>query len=144
MTLATLPRRAPCFVLVLVALAASGCGEPMFIKVTGRITYRGQPVKSTQLRFLPDNGERPSTGHTNDDGEFTVRYSRHQGGCPPGSYTVFLTYVPSNEEENHTGPPKESPEVRAVIARYGDSKTTPLHFDLTKDGQVLDIALQEQ
>jgi hypothetical protein len=127
---------------VLVALTASGCGDPQFLKVTGRVTYRGQPVPNTQLRFLPDNGERPCTGHTNDDGEFTVRYSKHQGGAPPGGYTVFLTYVPSNEEENHTAPPKASKELQKVIAKYADPKTTPLRFDLNKDGQVLEIALE--
>jgi hypothetical protein len=142
MTLPTIPRRAVLLGALLVALAASGCGGPKFIKVTGRVTYKGEPVPNTQLRFLPDNGERPSTGHTDDDGTFRVRYSRHQDGAPPGKYTVYLTYVPSNEEENHTAPPKASKEMKAVIAKYGDASTTTLHFDLTEDGQVLNIALE--
>jgi hypothetical protein len=141
MTLPTIPRRAVLVGALLAALAASGCGEPKFVKVTGRVTYKGQPVPSTQLRFLPDNGERPSTGLTGDDGNFSLKYSRHQTGAPPGGYTVFLTYIPSNEEENHTAPPKASAELKAVIAKYGDAKTSPLHYEITKDGQVIEINL---
>jgi hypothetical protein len=142
MTLPTIPRRAVAIGALFVALVASGCGGPDFVKVTGRVTHKGQPVPSTQLRFMPDNGERPSTGLTDDDGNFTVRYSHRQAGAPPGSYTVFLTYVPSNEEENHTAPPKASKELKAVIAKYGDPKTSPLHYEITKNGQVLEITLE--
>jgi hypothetical protein len=142
MTLPTIPRRAAVAGALFVALVAGGCGSPDFVKVTGRVTYKGQPVPSTQLRFVPDNGERPSTGLTDDDGHFTVRYSKRQAGTPPGSYTVFLTYIPSNEEENHTAPPKASKELKAVIAKYGDPKTSSLHYELTKDGQVLEINLE--
>jgi hypothetical protein len=142
MTLPTIPRRAAVAGALFVALVASGCGEPKFVKVTGRVTYKGQPVPNTQLRFMPDNGERPSTGLTGDEGNFTVRYSKRQDGCPPGNYTVFLTYIPSNEEENHTAPSKASKELKAVIAKYGDPKTSPLHYEITKDGQVLEINLE--
>ena len=126
----------------LAALLAAGCGGPKFCKVTGRITHKGQPVPSTQVRFMPDNGERPSNGLTDDDGNFILKYSRTQEGAPPGPYTVFLTYVPSNEEENKQIPPKASKELRAVIAKYGDPKTSGLHYEITKSGQHIEIELE--
>jgi len=128
--------------LVIVAPLAAGCGGPKFVKVTGRVTHKGQPVPSTQLRFMPDNGERPSNGLTDDDGNFHLRYSRTQEGAPPGGYTVFLTYVPSNEEENKQIPPKASKELRAVIAKYGDPKTSGLHYEIKKNGQYVEIELK--
>jgi hypothetical protein len=130
-----------CLALLAAPLAA-GCGGPKFLKVTGRVTHKGQPVPSTQLRFMPDNGERPSNGQTDDDGNFTLRYSRTQEGAPPGGYAVFLTYVPSNEEENHQIPPKASKELRAVIAKYGDPKTSGLHYEVNKNGQHIEIELE--
>lgn len=142
MTLQTNRRFAALGLALAVIVAASGCGGPKFLKVTGRVTHKGQPVPNTQLRFMPDNGERPSTGLTGDDGTFTLRYSRNQGGVPPGSYIVFLAYVPSNEEENHTSPSKASKELKAVIAKYGDPKTTPLRYELNEDGQFLEINLE--
>ncbi len=123
-------------------LAAGGCGGPRFLHVTGRVTHKGQPVPSTQVFFLPDNGERRSIGLTDDDGNFTLRYSRSQGGAPPGKYTVYLAYVPSNEEENHTAPPKASKELRAVIARYGEPEKSGLHYELKEDGQFVEIDLK--
>jgi hypothetical protein len=141
MTPRTIRRFAALGLVLAVFFTVSGCGGPKFLKVTGRVTYKGQPVPNTQLRFMPDNNERPSTGLTGDDGSFTLRYSRNQGGAPPGNYTVFLTYVPSNEEENHTAPPKATKELKAVIAKYSDPKTTPLHYELHEDGQFIEISL---
>jgi hypothetical protein len=119
----------------------SGCGGPSYVKVTGRITHKGQPVPSTQVRFVPDTGERPSTGLTDDDGAFTLRSSRTQMGALRGSYVVFLTYVTSNEEENHQIQPKASKELKSVIAKYGDPKTSGLHYDIGADGQFFEINL---
>ena len=55
---------------------------------------------------------------------------------------MFLTYVPSNEEENKQIPPKASKELKAVIARYEDPKKSPLHYEIAKSGQFLEIDLQ--
>jgi hypothetical protein len=124
-----------------IPLAVAGCGGPRFVEVTGRVTHKGQPVPSTQVKFVPDNGERPSTGLTDDEGNFRLRYSRNQSGAPTGAYAVFLSYVPSNEEENHQIPPKANKELKAVIAKYGDVKTSGLHYEITKDGQYVEINL---
>ena len=129
-----------CLAALVLPLAAGGC-TPQFVKVTGRLTHKGQPVPSTQVKFMPDNGERPSNGLTDDDGNFTLRYSRTQAGASPGPCTVILSYVPSNEEETHQIPPKASKELKAVIAKYGDPKTTPLHYELNQDGQFIEINL---
>lgn len=128
--------------LALLPLAGFGCGGPRYVEVTGRVTHNGKPVPSTQVKFVPDNGERPSVGLTDDDGNFRLRYSRTQSGLPPGGYGVFLAYVPSNEEENHQAPPKADKALKAVIARYGDVKTSGLHYEVgTKDGQHIEIEL---
>jgi hypothetical protein len=123
-------------------VALAGCDGPRYVSVTGKVMHKGQPVPNTQVRFVPDNGERPSTGLTDDDGAFTLRSSRTQMGAPLGSYAVFLTYVPSNEEENHQIPPKASKELKAVIAKYGDPKTSGLRYEITKSGQVIEINLE--
>jgi hypothetical protein len=58
-----------------------------------------------------------------------------------GPPTVFLNYVPSNEEESGTIPPKASKELKAVIKKYGDPKTSTLHYEITKSGQFIEIKL---
>jgi hypothetical protein len=122
-------------------VAAGGCGGSGLVSVSGKVTYRGQPVPSTIVTFQPDNGSRPSKGVTDDEGRFTLRYSRQEGGVSRGAHTVFLTYHTSNEEETGQAPPKASKELKAVIARYGDPKTSTLHYEI-KGGQSIDINLE--
>jgi hypothetical protein len=129
----------PALVLV---FALSGCGGPL-VKVTGRLTYKGQPVPSTTLTFTPEEeGKRPSHGVTDDDGNFTLRYSSTEVGALTGKFTVTLRYHMTADEETHTIPPKASKELRAVIQKYSNPSSSPLHYEITKSGQVVDIKLE--
>ncbi len=123
-------------------LAGSGCGGPL-VNATGRVTYKGQPVPSTYVTFQPkEEGQRASTGLTDDDGRFKLSYSRTEPGVLRGQHTVFLTYYVSVDEELRTIPPKASPELKAVIARYGDAKKSPLQHEITTSGQFIEIQLE--
>jgi hypothetical protein len=126
---------------VALLLLAGGCNSRL-VQVSGRVTYKGQPVPSTIITFLPDNGSRPSKGLTDDAGRFTLRYTRDKDGATRGPCTVFLTYHVSNEEELGEARPKASKELKAVIGKYGDPGKSPLHYDITRTGQVIDINLE--
>jgi hypothetical protein len=119
----------------------SGCGGPL-VKVTGRLTYKGQPVPSTLVTFFPDNGSRRSTGLTDDNGHFTLRYSRTEWGVSRGQHAVFVRYDVSAEEETGQIKPKASKELKAIIAKYGDPKTSGLHYEITQDGQYVEVELK--
>lgn len=123
-------------------LAASGCGGPL-VNVTGRVTYKGQPVPSTYAIFQPeDESKRASRGVTDDNGNFMLTYSKSDTGALRGRYTVVLQYHLTTEEELGHTPPKASKELKAVILRYGDPKTSPLHYEIAKNGQVIAIDLE--
>jgi hypothetical protein len=123
-------------------LAATGCGGPL-LKVTGTLTYKGQPIPSTLVTFHPDeDGKRASHGITDDNGHFTLSYSSTEMGALPGKDTVFLKYHMSAAEEMHEIPPKANKEQRAIIAKYGYLTTSPLHYEITENGQVIDIKLE--
>ena len=123
-------------------LAACGCGGSGLVEATGTLTYQGKPVPSTLVTFMPDDGSRRSTGVTDDEGKFTLRFSRTLSGVKPGSHKVFLRYDLSVDEELGRIKPKASPELKAVIARYGDVNTSPLHYEITQNGQHIDIHLK--
>jgi hypothetical protein len=135
-------RTSGCVAVLAVVLVVSGCGGPSLLKVRGRVTYQGKPVPSTQITFAPTDGSRPSKGLTDDDGYFTLKYSRTQMGASRGPCTVYLSYVVSNEEDLHKIPPKASPALKEVIARYGDPKKSPLQYEITKNGQYVEISLE--
>jgi hypothetical protein len=128
--------------LVLVVVAG-GCNRTGRFEVAGRLTCKGKPVPSTYVIFQPDEeGLRASRGLTDDDGHFKLTYSRTETGVVPGRHTVFLKYYVSNDEELHQIPPKASKELKAVIAKYGDPKTSPLHYEIPKDGPFIEIPLE--
>jgi hypothetical protein len=118
-------------------LALAGCGGRL-VKVTGKLTYKSQPVPYTVVKFVPDDGSRPSEGMTDEQGNFTLQYSRTESGAPRGPGTVALEYGLTGEE----GPPKVPKEVQAVIKKYADPKKSDLHYDITKSGQYLEIDLK--
>jgi hypothetical protein len=135
------PNRWPVAALALL-LAAGGCGGRGLVKVTGTLTYKGEPVPSTLVTFQPDDRSRASKGVTDDGGHFTLHYSRQEAGATRRPCTVFLTYVVSNEEIAGTKKPKISKEMKAAIARYGDPKTSTLHYEITTNGQFIPIQLE--
>jgi hypothetical protein len=129
-------------VVAAVLIGSGGCGSGR-VKVTGRVTYKGDPVPSTEVYFQPDDGSRRSHGLTDDEGRFSLRYSTQEDGAPPGRYTVYLKYAPSGAEETHLIAPKASAELRGVIAKFGDVSKSKIHVEVNKNGQVVEIKLDE-
>jgi hypothetical protein len=124
-------------------LFLSGCGGSDLVNVSGRLTYKGQPVPSTYVIFTPaEEGKRPSRGLTDDNGNFTLANSKTETGVLRGAHTVVLQYHASGQEQIHEIPPKASPELKRVIARYGDQQRSPLHYEITKSGQFIEINLE--
>jgi hypothetical protein len=135
--------RKVCLAAVALFLAASGCGGPRLVKVTGKLTYKGQPVPSTRVLFKPDQeGERGSSGVTDHGGRFTLKNSRTTDGALRGQHTVFFRYEPSADEELGRSPPKVSREVKEVLGKYAVGRSSDLHYDITSDGQFVEIDLK--
>jgi hypothetical protein len=129
--------------LLLPLLALAGCNRSGLVNATGRLTYKGQPVPSTYVVFQPEDvTKRPSHGLTDDDGRFTLTNSKSLTGVYLGPNTVSLRYHQTADEEMGKTPPKASKELKAVIARYADSKTSKLHREVKKDGDFFDIVLE--
>jgi hypothetical protein len=136
------PRKGWYWVALAVLPALCGCGGSRLVKATGRLMYQGKPVPSTRVTFQPDDGGRRSTGVTDDDGNFSLKYSRTEQGVARGRHTVFLTYEVSAEEEEHKIPPKADKALREVIRKYGDPKSSDLHYEVTRSGDHFDIELK--
>lgn len=134
-----------CWHLVIAAslVALAGCKSNPLVNASGRLTYQGKPVPSTLVTFWPaEEGKRASTGVTDDDGNFTLSYSRQEPGVLVGQHTVFLKYHVSMEEELGKIPPKADKALKAVIAKYGDLQKSPLRYEVKENGQVIEINLE--
>lgn len=137
-------RHTCCFFLGVILLTASGCGGTGLLQATGRLTHKGRPVPSTYVFFNPaEAGKRSSSGLTDDDGNFTLRFSRTEPGVLPGTHTIHLQYYVSAQEELGEVKPKAPSDLKKVIAKYNDPEKSPLKFEITKNGQFVDIQLPE-
>jgi hypothetical protein len=125
-------------------LLISGCRRSELVNATGTVTYKGQPVPSTLVAFYPaDDSKRSSHGLTDDNGNFTLSNSSSESGVFLGRHTVVLKYHPSADEDMHKVPPKASKELREVIAKYSNPKTSTLKYEVTSSGQHIEVKLGE-
>src|SRR5947209_7760716 len=114
----------------LALLLTAGCSRSELVTGTGRVTYKGQPVPNTYVTFLPEaEGKRSSHGLTDDRGTFSLTHSRSEAGVLRGRHTVFLRYRATAEEEQNRA--RASEEMKSVLARYSDPKTSELHYEVT-------------
>lgn len=86
----TIPRVLSCLLASALAATLLGCGSsgPQRAIVTGRVTYRGQPVKEGQIRFFAIQGTKaPMNGAEIRDGLYTVDA---KGGVVVGTHRVEI------------------------------------------------------
>jgi hypothetical protein len=98
-----------------VACAMAGCGPGNGLtmgRVSGVVTYNGQPVEFGEVLFLPDSGRGnsgvPSMGGINKDGTYTMSTQDFGDGVIAGFHKVgirALDAVPVGADE----PPQQAP-----------------------------------
>lgn len=93
--------------LMVVAVAVVGCGPDNGLnlaRVSGKVTFNGQPVKNGTVFFMPDEGKGtvgpPAVGSITADGSFIMSTESAGDGAIVGSHLVGITGV---EEEPIAG-----------------------------------------
>lgn len=127
-----------CSLLALpLASLLAGCGPNVgAVTVSGNVLGDGQPASGLTVQFSPVTGDRPSTGFTDADGRFALRYSKDVVGVLPGKHHVTFSWYPDAEGQ------KPTPAQRAVLARYGDDKGKPYVVEITGPTKDLVIAVE--
>lgn len=132
----TFARRSTGLCLVAAALAAgiAGCGPRTMATVTGKVSFRGQPVPDAFVMFSPAAG--PAAGAVTD----AAGAYRLMTGGPYGG-RVFtgrcqITVTDANPEGRSRG-------VR-ILPRLADPTTSGLVADLVAGTNVVDLDLPEE
>jgi hypothetical protein len=120
-------RRMLCGVMLAFPLLLTGCGDSNIVPISGTLTYKGKPVASAVVHFVPDQG-RASLGETDAQGKFTLIYDPQNKGAVRGKHKVFVQYN-SAEALSQPGvvpgmpiaPPKDLTE---LYDKYGATKST--------------------
>jgi len=149
MNFASRPSAAVAWVLgmALAALAATGCsGRPKNFasKVTGNVTLGGQPLAGASLIFTPVGGGPPSTGRTDESGNYSLHFGRvgqrtkrAYDGAQIGEHTVQIsTFKDGNPSAK---PPR--PEVPEKVP-YKYRVDAPPTVTVKAGANVIDIPLE--
>jgi hypothetical protein len=124
--------------VLLLVFGLAGCGEGKVVKVSGTLTYKGQPVPNAYIGFSPDNG-RPSWGVTDEQGRFTLHYDRSQDGATVGKHKVSAKLNPTAANATEPGmPPKVPKEWAAFFDKYGEKSKVEVVIDRSTNDLRLD------
>ncbi len=94
----------------LAALASCGRrdGEMELFRTSGELFYQGQPAVGARLAFWPEQEEpidRWPSGYpraiVDEHGKFVVETLAPEDGCPPGEYTLLVTWPAAPDGSEH-------------------------------------------
>ncbi|MFW6171784.1 MAG: carboxypeptidase-like regulatory domain-containing protein [Planctomycetota bacterium] len=87
--------------LCVMCLTCVGCGSggPEVGKVSGKVTMDGEPLDNALVTFTPVDGGRPSTGKTDENGNYTLAYADRMGALV-GKHQVRVTTLTEVEGED--------------------------------------------
>jgi len=141
----------PANLLLLTALAASGCFQPSSATVTGSVSVDGKPLRAGAVRFHGSEG-RVVTASVNE-GAYRV------AGVPPGRNRVTVVSVPVVEGLVWTKPvwtkpgelisadlksgevPKPVVVEQPIPRKFASQEETPLEYAVVAGQQQIDIEL---
>lgn len=151
--------RMPLLLLPVVIALFAGCTGSEFPKtyrVTGTVTYKGQPVNGATIAFVSSDPEGRSAGaETDAEGNFSVKTyfspKQQSEGIVPGEYVITVSKMEKRDlpegmkpEEaiavfREMGPPKNllpkqfaSPQTSTLKLSITDAAPEPLTLDLSE------------
>lgn len=120
------------FVCLMAPLLLSGCGGGSKVKtyaVSGKVTFKRQPLSNAVVTFYPDKG-RAAAATTDAQGEFSLSTFQSKDGAPAGHYRVAIG---EPAEENIPMPNPGDPEPQAKPPRFPVRYTDPNLSTFTAD-----------
>mgnify|MGYP000897623273 CR=1 FL=1 len=157
----TLLQRATLTLASLALIGLLGCGDDSGLgtryKVSGKVTFKGQPVQKGSITFVPDdpNG-REATGEI-VNGNYTLTTVRDSDGALPGKYKVAISSKDVNLEEAQKnaaagggGALRQDDVAKAaaaakdlVPAKYSLTDTSGLTYEVKSGGNTANFDLAE-
>ena len=120
--------------LACLAFAPMGCGSSddlQRVVVSGRVTFKGQPVEFGQLRFKPESSTRgPVTIAPVREGKYLAD---NQGGVPVGEHIVeILSYDMKAVNGKWPDGPGSNPPPQILPAKFNTQSQLTVSIDGTK------------
>jgi hypothetical protein len=122
-----------CASLLFVCTLITGCGGDKSYRVSGRVTFKGEPIPAGKIYFVPD-GARGNTGPTGYADISNGSYDTDSGGRGTAGGPVIVVIEGIDPDSKGS---KEDPEVvaRSLFPQYEVQDDLP-KSDSTKDFDV--------
>ena len=91
--------------------------------VSGKVTYKGQPLKSGTIDFLPEDPKtaRPATGEIQENGSYSLTTQTPGDGAMGGKYKVAISAF--EVDKSKTGTPPQGGSADQVVVGLAKSKS---------------------
>ena len=128
--------------LAVLLLFTAGCGERVKLgRVSGKITYKGQPVPTGTITFLPTSTGPPASAGIRPDGTYTLETVDIGTGAVVGKHTVMITAL---QDSPAVGAEERTPLPPPIIpVKYGNTSTSGLTADVQEGDNTIDFDLKD-
>lgn len=127
------------------ALMALGCGSgsefPETLPVSGKVTYKGQPVPKGTITFQPDQGQ-VATAPIQPDGSYQLSTFAPNDGALPGHHKVMVLANDGADNMMPGSSPGYKTPKDLVPKKYSSLATSGLAADVIKDKKEYNFDLQ--
>lgn len=133
-----------CVILgALLASGLGGCGGGAdMVRVTGHVTYDGQPLTTGEISFSSVDGGRIAMSGIDSKGNYELRTSTTVAGVAPGNYKVKIVAVEQQSGMSDDGKP--FPAKRLIPEKYGDVATSGLTATVEKGKSKIDFDVKKE
>lgn len=128
---------------LLVSAFAGGCGSggPSMGRVSGTVSYKGQPLPKGTISFIATDAVRPNATGDIQNGAYTLQTAEPGDGAVVGEYKVAIIDVdPEAANEEMPGMPIEAPK-SAIPAKYQNADRSGLTAKVESGGNTINFDL---
>jgi hypothetical protein len=113
---------------LLACAAAAGCGGDGTYRVSGKVTFKGQPVPAGKIYFMPD-GSKGNTGPTGyadiKDGQYDTSATGGRGAGKGPMIVAIEGFDPSTPGKAEKGDTSGEATVKTLFPRYETTTDLP-------------------
>lgn len=124
-------------------MSFAGCGDSGLetAPVRGKISYRGKPLATGTILFMPEGDKPSATGEIQPDGSYSLTTYSANDGAVLGKHKILITAI---EDQSNKLPEDRNPAPALIIpARYNNFATSGLTAEVKPSENTFDFELKD-